>query len=714
MDMDLHCWGSGELGQTGHGSPGHLGPEEAHLREFTKARLGRVKLLACGSSHSIVVTAPGIVLVLADNKGDKCNAYLDNKVFAWGNGTSGQLGDGERAVKDQPVEVKLQQELNVKGSDADVDLVNIVGVACGSRHSFIWTEAGQGYSFGNNFYAQLGYDVQKLDFKDHQLAPRLFQNLPSPLKISQVSCGERHTLFGLEDGSVAACGQNDYGQIGSGSKENVFVPCFVEFVDRVSKVTCGANHNLALTGDGRLFQWGCGRACGNLKRNILLPEEVTPPSLPLRDIAGGCWHSLLLTDGGNVFSWGMGQEGQLGLGDDRIHISTPCLLNYSQLAEVTQIQAGDSYSAAVTAGGELLLWGRIPCVSRVIDHPGLKKIWTPQPVSLASRKSHSIQRNPKILLQVCDVACGTLHMMALTTKSREKNRECVHSETEAGFRDLVSDPFLMEHTGKENTVQDSRHLLRRLERREGSKDQKKEEESESAEEEEILEEKPHQVGGDEALHDSEFAVSRSSTGMDERGNDHSSVKSDHGDERERWRTARQWELRKEPWRSRGSRDIVFTTLHLLPRSEPSRPTATTLPRLMTGQQVHSRALDEAWKERSTHLIELVPKCESDPNFGPMPRPKPRPPGSCTGPPDQSVASCPHSKIRQLIDLKSPIYNSSLHLSPGQQAQMSSPSFPPGPRVGTSLPPTPSSSELFQYYPTHRRVVSSSSTPQKNP
>lgn len=41
-------------------------------------------------------------------------------------------------------------------------------------------------------------------------------------------------------------------------------------------------------------------------------------------------------------------QGQLGLGEDRIHISAPCLLSYSQLAEVTQIQAGDSYSAAIT------------------------------------------------------------------------------------------------------------------------------------------------------------------------------------------------------------------------------------------------------------------------------------------------------------------------------------------------------------------------------
>ncbi|CAB1418809.1 unnamed protein product [Pleuronectes platessa] len=56
QDIDLLCWGNGELGQTGCGRPGEIAPEEAHLREFTSDRLGTVKLLACGSSHSIVVT----------------------------------------------------------------------------------------------------------------------------------------------------------------------------------------------------------------------------------------------------------------------------------------------------------------------------------------------------------------------------------------------------------------------------------------------------------------------------------------------------------------------------------------------------------------------------------------------------------------------------------------------------------------------------------
>lgn len=80
-----------------------------------------------------------------------------------------RLGDGQKAIKDRPVEVKLPQRLNLKGPDADLNGINIVGVACGSRHSFIWSDIGQAFSFGNNFYAQLGYDFQRADFKEHQV-----------------------------------------------------------------------------------------------------------------------------------------------------------------------------------------------------------------------------------------------------------------------------------------------------------------------------------------------------------------------------------------------------------------------------------------------------------------------------------------------------------------------------------------------------------------
>lgn len=71
--------------------------------------------------------------------------------------------DGGQKKKDQLVEVKL----NIKGGYTDEDAVNIVGMARGSRQSFIWTQTGQAYRFGKNFYAQLGYGFHRADSKEH-------------------------------------------------------------------------------------------------------------------------------------------------------------------------------------------------------------------------------------------------------------------------------------------------------------------------------------------------------------------------------------------------------------------------------------------------------------------------------------------------------------------------------------------------------------------
>lgn len=143
--------------------------------------------------------------------------------------------------------------------------------------------------------------------------------------------------------------------------------------------------------------------------------------------------------------------------------------------------------------------------------------------------------------------------------------------------------------------QDFKCSIQDLEKPESSEEQEKDEKSESADEEEKHEERPNKDEGDGALHDSAFAIARAATGMDRRGNGHSSITSDQGNEREGCRAAGPLELRKEPRRSRASRDVVFTTLHLLPRSEGEqyKPTASTLPRLLIGQQAHCRVLAEA-------------------------------------------------------------------------------------------------------------------------
>lgn len=132
------------------------------------------------------------------------------------------------------------------------------------------------------------------------------------------------------------------------------------------------------------------------------------------------------------------------------------------------------------------------------------------------------------------------------------------------------------------------------ERPERSEGQGKDEDSGCAKEEAIHKDGPNKDKGAGALHKSAFATARSATGMDKRGSSHSSVTSDQEDERKGCRTARSREPRKEIYRSR---DVVFTTLHFLPRPEGQqcRPTASIFPRLVTEQQAHSKVLAETRK-----------------------------------------------------------------------------------------------------------------------
>ena len=45
----------------------------------------------------------------------------------------------------------------------------IKGVACGGRHTFIWLDNGKLFCFGNNFFAQLGYDFDVATYKNNQV-----------------------------------------------------------------------------------------------------------------------------------------------------------------------------------------------------------------------------------------------------------------------------------------------------------------------------------------------------------------------------------------------------------------------------------------------------------------------------------------------------------------------------------------------------------------
>ncbi|XP_078690697.1 uncharacterized protein LOC144921490 isoform X2 [Branchiostoma floridae x Branchiostoma belcheri] len=371
-DGSLVVWGCGEFGQNGHGRVGDVAATEGLVAEFPPKNGARVKLLACGASHSIVVT-------------------VDNEVYAWGNGHSGQLGCGDKETRLRPTKIRL--------TDSQ-ELPDVAGISCGSRHSIAWLTNGHCYSFGNNYYAQLAYNFRVQNYKENQLKPTLLEMFVHR-RVVQVACGDRHTLFLTQEGRVAACGNNANGQLGTGEPSDMVCPKMLDDLEGVSCIACGSYHSLAVTGAGEVYVWGSGKPCGTRRGDILSPTKLKTRHANVIMVAAGCSHSLALTANGNVYSWGVGTEGQLGHGEEVMFLSEPTRIRHDVLrGRVVQISCGESYSAALTELGELYMWGKN---SHIIlpDQAATHRIYSPHRVHTGG-------------VCVRRIVCGAWHAAALT------------------------------------------------------------------------------------------------------------------------------------------------------------------------------------------------------------------------------------------------------------------------------------------------------------
>jgi alpha-tubulin suppressor-like RCC1 family protein len=120
------------------------------------------------------------------------------------------------------------------------------------------------------------------------------------------------------EGEVYACGANECGQLGVGTKKRVDVPTLIHFNEtdnhrvEIATVAVGSAHSLALTTSGQLYVWGFN-SHGQL--GLSHTESQTRPVLVLgmspQETAGAKLFadgssSALLTRGGALYTWGCG------------------------------------------------------------------------------------------------------------------------------------------------------------------------------------------------------------------------------------------------------------------------------------------------------------------------------------------------------------------------------------------------------------------------
>jgi alpha-tubulin suppressor-like RCC1 family protein len=171
--------------------------------------------------------------------------------------------------------------------------------------------------------------------------------------------------------AVVGWGQDSYGQIGTTPAETcetlylcrkVATP--VGGLSGVTEIAASETHILALLSNGTVFAWGYngnGELGDGTTTESSTPVQVTGISNAIQ-VAASVQHSLALLADGTVVAWGENGYGELGTGttEGPEECPSPCAMAprpVSGLNDVVAISAGEEYSLALRANGDVVAWG---------------------------------------------------------------------------------------------------------------------------------------------------------------------------------------------------------------------------------------------------------------------------------------------------------------------------------------------------------------------
>lgn len=206
----LYAWGDNTCGQLGLGNT-----ESSDVPVHVSSITGNVIDIAAGDNCSFALT-------------------YDGSVYAWGDNTYGQLGDGTTENKLSPVKLTTPTKIAL--------------VASGSSHTVMLSTMGKAYVCGKNDFGQLG--LGNTDDVTTLTASPAFDGA------LMYALGDDFSVALSSGGSLYVCGKNDMGQLGLGNTENVTTVTPIRSVSGIYYVAAGANHVIAASTAGGIYTWG--------------------------------------------------------------------------------------------------------------------------------------------------------------------------------------------------------------------------------------------------------------------------------------------------------------------------------------------------------------------------------------------------------------------------------------------------------------------------
>jgi len=226
--------------------------------------------------------------------------------------------------------------------------VTLGRIAAGGRFSLAVDAAGVPYSWGNDAASQLGNGLP--DANRSTAAPfGAFSGVRS------VSAGqEYHGIAVRTDGTAWAWGYR--GNVDCAVGTLASVPFKVDYATEILSASAGYDHTLLLRADGRVLSFGCNNY-GQLGRPgaapPMTPLAVVPGLAPnIVAVAAGDGYSLALDANGDVWAWGRSSPG-----DRSANGFGPTPVRLAGLGNVVAIAAANEHALALRRDGAVLAWG---------------------------------------------------------------------------------------------------------------------------------------------------------------------------------------------------------------------------------------------------------------------------------------------------------------------------------------------------------------------
>jgi alpha-tubulin suppressor-like RCC1 family protein len=202
----VYAWGAGESGQLGNYTRSDSNvPVKAHLPGTATTVLS----ISGGGFHSLAITNDGL--------------------YAWGNNTFGQLGNGTKIGSSVPVKTTFPRTVT-----------NVVAISAGFWHSMAIANNGL-YAFGDNSSCVLGTQ------SGSTALPYLVKFPKGVSVVKAVATGSSHTIVNTNNG-IYGWGRNSEGQLGTSGKTKgvVCAPARNASESGVVALSAGYYHSLAL------------------------------------------------------------------------------------------------------------------------------------------------------------------------------------------------------------------------------------------------------------------------------------------------------------------------------------------------------------------------------------------------------------------------------------------------------------------------------------